>query len=188
MSYCPNCGRQILDESLGCPVCNVRNNIDPTKKPVPTEQTDEYKEDNSFREEAKAEQAETVDSFTVEEADGKTHHFETNEETGDAEYKKKNTVDADAKIPTAIKVLVIVLIVAVGGLGAIAGCVVGGVSLSGGKGSPLGILIGVTLVFVAENAIIFLGMPSTMRVAIQGALMAGAVLFDIFRQSRKVPA
>ena len=88
MSYCPNCGRQILDESLGCPVCNVRNNIDPTKKPVPTEQTDEYKEDNSSREKAKAEQAETVDSFTVEEADGKTHHFETNEETGDAEYKK----------------------------------------------------------------------------------------------------
>lgn len=125
MSYCPNCGRQILDESLGCPVCNVRNNIDPTKKPVPTEQTDEYKEGDSFREEAKAEQAETVDSFTVEEVDGKTHHFETNEETGDAEYKKKNTVDADAKIPTAIKVLVIVLIVAVGGLGAIAGCVAG---------------------------------------------------------------
>ena len=90
MSYCPNCGRQILDESLGCPVCNVRNNIDPTKKPVPTEQTDEYKEGDSFREEAKAEQAETVDSFTVEEADGKTHHFETNEETGDAEYKKKH--------------------------------------------------------------------------------------------------
>lgn len=71
---------------------------------------------------------------------------------------------------------------------AIAGCVVGGVSLSGGKGSPLGVLIGVTLVFVAENAIIFLGMPTTMRVAIQGALMAAAVLFDIFRQSRKVPA
>ena len=71
---------------------------------------------------------------------------------------------------------------------AIAGCVVGGVSLSGGKGSPLGVLIGVPLVFVAENAIIFLGMPTTMRVAIQGALMAGAVLFDIFRQSRKVPA
>ncbi|NLE20617.1 MAG: ABC transporter permease [Clostridiales bacterium] len=70
---------------------------------------------------------------------------------------------------------------------AIAGCVVGGVSLSGGKASPLGVLIGVTLVFVAENAIIFLGLPTTMRVAVQGALMAGAVLFDIFRQSRKVP-
>lgn len=71
---------------------------------------------------------------------------------------------------------------------AIAGCVVGGVSLSGGKGSPLGVLIGVTLVFVAENAIIFLGMPTTMRIAIQGALMAAAVLFDIYRQKRKVPA
>ena len=71
---------------------------------------------------------------------------------------------------------------------AIAGGVVGGVSLSGGKGSPLGIIIGVTLVQVAESAIIFLGMPTTMRVAVQGALMAAAVLFDIFRQSRKVSA
>lgn len=123
MSYCPNCGRKILDESLGCPVCNVRNNTDPTKKPVPTEKTDEFKEFDSFQEDT--EQAEPVDSFTVEESNGKTHHFETNEETGDAEYKRKNTVDADAKIPTAIKILVIVLIIAVGGLGAIAGCVAG---------------------------------------------------------------
>lgn len=71
---------------------------------------------------------------------------------------------------------------------AIAGCVVGGVSLAGGKCSPLGILIGVTLVYVAENAIIFIGLPTTMRVAVQGALMAAAVLFDVYRQSRKVPA
>jgi len=71
---------------------------------------------------------------------------------------------------------------------AIAGCVVGGVSLSGGKGSPLGILIGITLIFAAENAIIFIGLPSTMRKAVLGALMAGAVLFDIYRQKRKVPA
>lgn len=71
---------------------------------------------------------------------------------------------------------------------AIAGCAVGGVSLSGGKCSPLGILIGITLVFVAENAIIFIGLPTTMRVSVQGALMAGAVLFDIYKQRRKVPA
>ena len=71
---------------------------------------------------------------------------------------------------------------------AIAGCVVGGVSLSGGKGSPLGVLIGVTLVFVAESAIIFLGMPDTLRVSVKGAVMAAAVLFDLYRQSRKVPA
>lgn len=71
---------------------------------------------------------------------------------------------------------------------AIAGCVVGGVSLAGGKGSPLGILIGITLVFVAENAIIFLGVPTTIHIAVQGALMAGAVLFDIYKQRRKIPA
>ena len=71
---------------------------------------------------------------------------------------------------------------------AIAGCVVGGVSLSGGKGSPLGILIGVALIQIAESAIIFLGVPSTMQIAVRGALMAGAVLFDIYRQKRKVPA
>nr|WP_294681822.1 hypothetical protein [uncultured Anaerotignum sp.] len=123
MSYCTNCGRQILDESLGCPVCNVRNNIDPTKLVVEG-QAEEIKAEP--KEEANAEpKAETVDSFTVEDAGGKKHHFETNEETGDAEYKKKTTVAEDATIPTVIKVLVIVLIVIVGGFGAIAGCVAG---------------------------------------------------------------
>jgi len=71
---------------------------------------------------------------------------------------------------------------------AIAGCVVGGISLAGGKGSPLGVLIGTSLVFVAENAIIFLGCPATMKVAVQGFLMALAVLIDLYRQKRKVPA
>jgi ribose transport system permease protein len=71
---------------------------------------------------------------------------------------------------------------------AIAGCAVGGVSLAGGKASPLGILIGITLIFVAENAIIFIGLPTTMRIAVQGALMAGAVLFDIYKQKKKIPA
>jgi ribose/xylose/arabinose/galactoside ABC-type transport system permease subunit len=71
---------------------------------------------------------------------------------------------------------------------AIAGCVVGGTSLAGGKSSPLGTLVGVTLVFVAENALIFLGLPSTLRVAVQGALMALAVMVDQIRQKRKIPA
>ena len=71
---------------------------------------------------------------------------------------------------------------------AIAGCVVGGISLSGGKGSPVGILIGITLIFVAENAIIFLGCPGTMKTAVQGLLMAVAVLCDVYRQKKKIPA
>ncbi len=111
MSYCPNCGRQILDESLGCPVCNVRNNIDPSKEVIDS-QAEEIK-------------AETVEEFTVEDHDGKSHHFESSAETGEAEYKKKATVAEDAKIHPAIKVLVIVLVILVGGFGAIAGCVAG---------------------------------------------------------------
>ncbi|MBQ9092001.1 MAG: hypothetical protein IJY52_07020 [Anaerotignum sp.] len=111
MSYCPNCGRQIMDESLGCPVCNVRNNMDPSKTVIDG-QAEEIK-------------AETVEEFTVEDQDGTSHHFESSTETGEAEYKKKATVPSDAKIHPAIKVLVIVLIVMVGGLGAIAGCVAG---------------------------------------------------------------
>jgi ribose transport system permease protein len=71
---------------------------------------------------------------------------------------------------------------------AIAGCVIGGTSLAGGKSSPIGTFIGVSLVFIAENAIIFLGFPTTMRVAIQGALIALAVLIDMQRQKRKIPA
>ena len=111
MSYCPNCGRQILDESLGCPVCNVRNNTDPSKTVIDG-QAEEIK-------------AETVEEFTVEDGDGQTHHFESSAETGEAEYKKKATVAADAKIHPLLKVAVIVLVVMVGGFGAIAGCVAG---------------------------------------------------------------
>ncbi len=111
MSYCPNCGRQILDESLGCPVCNVRNNIDPSRE--------------VFEGQAEEIKAEKVDSFTVEDSDGKDYHFESSAETGEAEYKKKATVAEDAKIHPALKVLVIVLVVMVGGFGAVAGCVAG---------------------------------------------------------------
>lgn len=109
MSYCPNCGRQILDESLGCPVCNVKNNTMPSQ---PQMREDEVK-------------AETVDSFTVEDGKGNAHHFESSTETGEAEYRRKAKVAEDAVIPTILKVLIIVLIIIVGGFGAIAGCVAG---------------------------------------------------------------
>ena len=111
MSYCPNCGRQIIDENLGCPVCNVRNNVDASW--------------SSFESKVEEVKAETVDTFTVEEQDGTAHHFESSAETGEAEYKKKQKVAEEATIHPVIKVLVIVLIVMVGGLGAIAGCVAG---------------------------------------------------------------
>ena len=133
MSYCPNCGRKILEESLGCPVCNVRGNIDPTRAVSQIEkETEETKEEHKeegreeMQEEGKEEmKAETVESYTVEDEYGKKHRFENNEQTGDAEYRERSKSAEDATIPAAIKALVIILIIAVGGLGAIAGCVAG---------------------------------------------------------------
>jgi ribose transport system permease protein len=74
------------------------------------------------------------------------------------------------------------------GFRAIAGAVVGGTALGGGKSSPLGTFLGVTLMFFAESAIIFVGIPATMRVAVQGILMVLAVYVDLQRQKRKIPA
>ncbi len=71
---------------------------------------------------------------------------------------------------------------------AIAGCVVGGVSLSGGKGSPLGIFLGVSLVFIAENAIIFFGLPTVLKSAVQGTVMAAAVMYETVMERRKIKA
>ena len=111
MSFCTECGRQILDETKGCPVCNAG-------KAQETPWTDF----NTRTEDTKAEK---VDAFTVEDGQGNSHRFETNEETGHAEYQSKTKVASEATIHPALKVLVIVLIVMVGGLGAIAGCVAG---------------------------------------------------------------
>lgn len=115
MSYCPNCGRRILDESLGCPVCNVRNNTDPGKTVIEG-QAEEVKRE---------EKAETVEHFTVEDSNGEKHHFENNTETGNTEYVKEEKNPAEATIHPALKVMIVVLIVMVGGFGAIAGCVAG---------------------------------------------------------------
>ena len=71
---------------------------------------------------------------------------------------------------------------------AIAACAVGGVSLAGGKGSAIGALIGVVLLYVLENALVMIGIPSTMQKAVNGAVLAGAVLFDMYKQNRKIKA
>lgn len=52
MSFCPKCGREIIDESLGCPICGVKENTRPE-----TTQADDQP-------------AEKVNSFTVEDAKG----------------------------------------------------------------------------------------------------------------------
>lgn len=112
MSFCPKCGREIIDESLGCPICGVKENTRPE-----TTQADEQP-------------AEKVDSFTVEDAKGTYQKFESTENTSggtwasggtNTEYKPVN----EQGIHPALKVIVIVLIILVGGIGAIAGLIAG---------------------------------------------------------------
>jgi len=71
---------------------------------------------------------------------------------------------------------------------AIAGCVVGGVSLSGGKASALGIFLGVSLVWIAQSALIFIGLPTILNAAVQGIVMAAAVMYETLRERRKIKA
>ena len=71
---------------------------------------------------------------------------------------------------------------------AIAGCVVGGVSLSGGKASPIGIFLGVSLVWIAQSALIFIGLPTILNAAVQGIVMAAAVMYETLRERRKIKA
>lgn len=112
MSFCPKCGREIIDESLGCPICSVKENTHPE-----TTQGDDQP-------------AEKVDSFTVEDAKGTYQKFESTENTSggtwasggtNTEYKPVN----DQGIHPALKVIVIVLIILVGGIGAVAGLIAG---------------------------------------------------------------
>ena len=112
MSFCPKCGREIIDESLGCPICGVKENPRPE-----TTQADDQP-------------AEKVNSFTVEDAKGTYQKFESTENTSggtwasggtNTEYKPVN----EQGIHPALKVIVIVLIILVGGIGAIAGLIAG---------------------------------------------------------------
>ena len=112
MSFCPKCGREIIDESLGCPICGVKENTRPE-----TTQADDQP-------------VEKVNSFTVEDAKGTYQKFESTENTSggtwasggtNTEYKPVN----EQGIHPALKVIVIVLIILVGGIGAIAGLIAG---------------------------------------------------------------
>jgi ribose transport system permease protein len=64
---------------------------------------------------------------------------------------------------------------------AIAGCVIGGVSLKGGEGSISGVIIGTAIVRVLYNAINILGISTTLEFAVVGlVILAGACAEEVF--------
>ncbi len=112
MSYCPKCGRQILDEDLGCPVCNLKENATNPTKEVQSE-------------------TEVVKEFTVEDENGTSQKFETESEPkswDDYKTAEPKPVQEQA-VPTILKVIIILAIVVAGGIGQVGGLIAGVVLL-----------------------------------------------------------
>ena len=67
----------------------------------------------------------------------------------------------------------------------IAGVVVGGVAVSGGRGTLIGPLFGVLLLGTIKSALVFLGTEAQWEKAIQGAVVLIAVASDAIRLRKR---
>lgn len=65
---------------------------------------------------------------------------------------------------------------------AIASCVLGGVSMSGGQGSVLGVLIGSLMMAVISRALPMIGVSQFWKEAIKGAIILVAIIFNVCMQ------
>jgi len=63
--------------------------------------------------------------------------------------------------------------------------VVGGTSISGGRGTIFGTVLAVLLLSLVPTALIYVGAPPQWRLAIQGAFILAAVLADHFMHGRR---
>lgn len=70
-------------------------------------------------------------------------------------------------------------------LNVIAAVVIGGVSMAGGQGSIVGILIGAAIMGVIRNAFILLNFPATMQTLTIGFLIIASVGIDCITKKRK---
>jgi len=61
---------------------------------------------------------------------------------------------------------------------AIAAAVVGGTSMSGGRGTVIGTILGVLIIAVMNNLLNLLGVPPFLREAFKGLILIGAVLMQ----------
>ncbi|MDR1379278.1 MAG: ABC transporter permease [Synergistaceae bacterium] len=71
-------------------------------------------------------------------------------------------------------------------LSAIAAVVIGGTSMSGGKGSLIGTLFGAAIIGVLNNGLLLLGMSDFARQIVTGAIIVGAVILDTYRAKLSV--
>lgn len=66
-------------------------------------------------------------------------------------------------------------------LKAIAAVVIGGTSMSGGKGSMVGTFLGACIIGVLDNGLILIGMGDFARQMVTGLIIVGAVIIDTYR-------
>jgi len=67
----------------------------------------------------------------------------------------------------------------------IAAVVIGGASLSGGKGTALGVLLGALLISLVNNALVLLSVPTYWQQTFIGAVILVAALFDLVRRRHR---
>jgi methyl-galactoside transport system permease protein len=70
-------------------------------------------------------------------------------------------------------------------LDAIAACVIGGISLSGGVGTAGGVLTGVLIFEVLNNGLVVLGVSAYWQMIVKGLIIIAAVALDIRKYTRK---
>ena len=68
---------------------------------------------------------------------------------------------------------------------AITACVVGGVSMTGGVGTPWGVVVGTLLITVIANGLDILGVSSHWQKIVKGLIIVLAVLIDVKGKSKK---
>lgn len=68
-------------------------------------------------------------------------------------------------------------------LDAIAGCIVGGVSISGGSGTLVGTLLGCLIIGIISNVLNLVGMDSFVQLIIKGVIIIISVYIDTLRKS-----
>jgi ribose transport system permease protein len=66
-------------------------------------------------------------------------------------------------------------------LNAIAAVIIGGTSLSGGRGSIIGTLLGACIIGVLANGLILIGMSDFLRQMVTGVVIILAVILDVLR-------
>jgi ribose transport system permease protein len=66
-------------------------------------------------------------------------------------------------------------------LNAIAAVVIGGTSMSGGKGSMVGTFLGACIMGVLNNGLLLIGLGDFARQMVTGAIIILAVIIDTYR-------